>query len=95
MVMWPSSPGRRVLERAGVGPIQILSENIMEPTVNTSGEPSEGAGKDTRTHELSDTVQSRRDVAEKEKHSRSENELETSQDKNPLPAGSTRPPASR
>ena len=38
----------------------------------------------------SDTVQSARDTAEKAKHPPSENALESSQDKNPVPPDSTR-----
>lgn len=37
-----------------------------------------------------DTVQSARDTAEKAKHPHSENALESSQDKNPVPPDSTR-----
>lgn len=38
----------------------------------------------------SDTVQSARDTAEQAKHPHSENALESSQDKNPIPPDSTR-----
>ncbi|RKT13931.1 hypothetical protein B0G69_7145 [Paraburkholderia sp. RAU2J] len=37
-----------------------------------------------------DTAQNKRDVEEKRKHSRSENALQSSQDKNPIPPDSTR-----
>lgn len=38
----------------------------------------------------SNTEQTRRDAAEKRRHVRSENALESSQEKNPVPPGSTR-----
>ncbi|MGF6771586.1 hypothetical protein P3T18_004073 [Paraburkholderia sp. GAS199] len=46
------------------------------------------ASKDA--HAPSDTQQGKRDAKEKARHSESENALPSSQDKNPVPPGSTR-----
>ncbi|NMM01773.1 hypothetical protein HHL24_28035 [Paraburkholderia sp. RP-4-7] len=50
------------------------------------------AQREAGTNPLSDTVQSARDAQEKAKHSRSENALQSAQDKNPVPPGAVRKP---
>lgn len=72
----------------------------MEPTTRADDARKGGASSaptprtDDRakphTAEPKDTVQSKRDAAEKARHSRSENELESAQDKNPVPPDATR-----
>lgn len=77
-----------------------LSEDSMQPTTRqddareavapSAGTPGSDDPAKARSDEPTDTVQSKRDAAEKAQHSRSENELQSSQDKNPLPADATR-----
>ena len=67
----------------------------MNPTANhpeqSKAEGNSGKRESTASTKTSpDTAQNARDVEEKRKHSRSENELQSSQDKNPIPPGTTR-----
>ena len=57
-----------------------------------SGTPGSAGQRPTATNPTTrpDTVQSVRDTVEKAKHPHSENALESSQDKNPVPPDSTR-----
>jgi hypothetical protein len=67
----------------------------MNPTENhpeqSKAEDSSGNRRSpASTKTLPDAAQNARDVEEKRKHSRSENALQSSQDKNPIPPGTTR-----
>jgi hypothetical protein len=60
----------------------------MRNTVETSGLPEEDS-RAGRAGPAPDSEQTARDTEEKKKHRASENALESSQDKNPVPPGST------
>jgi len=72
---------------------RTAQESIMKSTSkqahgsgmkNDSSSPRQPAGAPPGT------LQSRKDKDEKQQHTTSENELESAQDKNPVPPGSTR-----
>ncbi|NKJ51153.1 hypothetical protein CIC12_31430 [Burkholderia sp. SG-MS1] len=82
--------------RRPAGVLELFpTEGMMKPTVNhpaqstVNGSPSKRASA-ANTNTPLDTAQTTRDVEEKRKHSRSENALQSSQDKNPIPPDSTR-----
>lgn len=54
------------------------------------GGQHDDAASDPRLSPPSGTAQNKLDVEERSKHSRSENALESSQDKNPIPSGSVK-----
>jgi hypothetical protein len=56
---------------------------------NMPGKQRKGAQTDSRTGSSLDSEQAVRDEEEKSKHPASENALGSSQDKNPIPPGST------
>ncbi|WP_213766230.1 hypothetical protein [Caballeronia sp. dw_19] len=56
---------------------------------NMAGKQGRRAGTDSRADPSPDSKQTARDVEEKNKHPASENALDSSQDKNPIPPGST------
>ncbi|CAN7770956.1 hypothetical protein LJR034_007640 [Caballeronia sp. LjRoot34] len=56
---------------------------------NMAGTQGKGAGTNSRADPSPDSKQTARDVEEKNKHPASENALDSSQDKNPIPPGST------
>ncbi|CAB3787312.1 hypothetical protein LMG27177_02191 [Paraburkholderia fynbosensis] len=64
-----------------------IADDPAQSTVD--GNPSKRASA-ANTNTPLDTTQKKRDVEEKRKHSRSENALQSSQDKNPIPPDSTR-----
>lgn len=55
-----------------------------------AGDRRTAAHADSPVVAPSDTVQGAEDAAERRRHARSENALKSSQDKNPIPPGSTR-----
>jgi hypothetical protein len=57
---------------------------------NVPAEDGAAPRKKSQTMPPSDTEQSVRDESEKRRHAPSENALKSSQDKNPIPPGSTR-----
>jgi hypothetical protein len=67
---------------------------MMNPTSSPEQSKTDGnsgkRGSTTSTQTPPDTAQNARDVEEKRRHSRSENALQSSQDKNPIPPGTTR-----
>jgi hypothetical protein len=68
-------------------------ENIMQSTskaAHVSDTKDDSSSRTKPAGAPSDTLQSRKDREEKQKHSVSENALESSQDKNPIPPDSTR-----
>jgi len=71
---------------------RVSGTHRNEPTedANMSGKQGIRPGKDSPVSPPSDTAQTARDAEEKRKHPASENALESSQDKNPIPPGSTR-----
>lgn len=66
---------------------QHMAASGTKPDADLEGVSSSKHG---RGNPPSDTAQSARDKQEKRKHPGSENALESSQDKNPIPPGSTR-----
>lgn len=67
----------------------------MNPTAShpeqSKAEGNSGKCRSTASTKTSpDTAQNARDVEEQRKHSRSENALQSSQDKNPIPPDTTR-----
>jgi hypothetical protein len=73
-------------ERAGDASREGDQSSGTPPSASTGGH----RGATTTPATRSDTVQSARDNAEKAKHPHSENALESSQEKNPVPPDSTR-----
>jgi hypothetical protein len=69
-----------------MGPIHHNPDLDRKTTDGDGSARSSGVG----TTAPVDTVQSARDAAEKQRHPSSENALESSQDKNPVPPESTR-----